>query len=302
MNKQKLFAWLTRVFAFVGILAMIFLIVNTLKQNIVATTSYPSFGGTMELKSESVSYDSVRSIGAPELLRDENTNTEQKVIKTGSLSLTVDDAISSAQNIRTMIEEEKGFVQTSSINELEDGTHYGYVTVRVPSSAFEESMAALKKMAVVVEAESVSASDITEQYIDLSARLKNAKAQEARYIEILETAKTVDEILQIETALSNTRGYIESLTGQIQYLDSQTEMSSITITLSEEPVVKIGGKTFRPWTSVKQAAQTVVSIAQWLVVAIIWIVIIGACIGAPVVLILWVGWKIAKRRKVGARK
>ena len=136
-------------------------------------------------------------------------------------------------------------------------------------------MASVKELAVVVERETSSAEDVTEQYIDFAARLKNAQAQETRYVEILDVAKTVEEILQIESALGNIRGYIESLQGQLNYLDSLTGFSTITISLSEEPIITIGGKEFRPGTSAKEAAQAVVAIAQWLVIAIIWILIVG---------------------------
>jgi hypothetical protein len=299
MRIQKYFPLFTRALAIVGVIAIIAALVMglmSLNQNISTTaSSYGGKGGGVEMRTESVSFDQKLSYAPPELLNDGSTNIEQKVIMTGSLSLIVDDAVESARAIRVLTEGKKGFVQTSSINELEDGTHYGYVTLRVPSNVFEVGMSELKEMAVVVESESVSSSDVTEQYIDLSARLKNAKAQEIRYVEILDVAKTVEEILQIETALANVRGYIESLTGQIQYLDSQTDMSSITVTLSEEPAIKIGGKVFRPLTSIKQAAQAVVSIAQWLVIAIIWIVIVGVSIGAPVAIVGWGGRKIYRR-------
>jgi hypothetical protein len=67
------------------------------------------------------------------------------------------------------------------------------------------------------------------------------------------------------------------------------------VNLDEEPVIKVGGKVFRPGTTVKQAAQAVVQLAQWFVGAIIWIVILGVGIGAPLVLIVWLGWKGVRR-------
>ena len=110
-------------------------------------------------------------------------------------------------------------------------------------------------------------------------------------------ATTVEEILQIENALASVRGYIESLTGQIQYLDSQADFSTITVSLDEEPIITIGGKEFRPGTTVKLAAQAVVSLAQWFVEAVIWVVIVGIGIGVPLALIGWLGWKGIVRLK-----
>jgi hypothetical protein len=189
-------------------------------------------------------------------------------------------------------------VETSTLQEHEDGTKSGYVTIRVPADQYDITMATVKELAVVVERETSSAEDVTEQYIDLAARLKNAQAQETRYVEILDVAKTVEEILQIESALGNIRGYIESLQGQLNYLDSLTGFSTITISLSEEPVITIGGKEFRPGTTIKEAAQAVVAIAQWLMTAIIWILIVGVGVGVPLALIVWLVWKGIGRIKV----
>ncbi len=247
------------------------------------------------MRSDSLSFAQGVAPVPQELLKDDNLNVENKVIKTGSLSLIVDDAVESAVAIRAIAETKKGFVETSSINEQPDGTHFGYVNLRMPSDVFEASMKELKDLAVVVESEGVSGQDVTQQYIDLSARLKNAKAEEARYVEILRSATTVTDMLQIEQALAGVRGTIESLTGQIQYFENQTDMSTISVTLSEEPAIVIGGKIFRPWTNVKAAAQAVVSIGQWLVIAIIWVVIVGVGVGIPVAIVGWVGYRMVRR-------
>lgn len=299
MHIKTSLPWLTRAFAIIGVIALITAVVlGFSRDNDAVTSSYADYGGGVTaMRSESASFDQSFATSSPELLKDGNPNVEQKVIRTGSLSLVVDDAVESALTIRALAEAKKGFVETSSIVEQEDGTHYGYVNLRVPSTTFEASMAELKKMAVIVESEGVSSQDVTEQYIDLSARLNNAKAQEIRYVEILKTAKTVEEMLQIEQALASVRATIESFTGQMQYLESQTDMSAISVTLSEEPAITIGGKVFRPWTNVKQAAQAVVSLAQQIVIAIIWVVIVGVGIGLPVAIIGWVGWKSVRRFK-----
>lgn len=286
---------LTRALAVIGAIAIVVVVVMQFTDGIVPVATQSYGGDIAYLRADSTAYETAYDkslvLGAPELLADASADIDQKVIKTGNLTLTVDDAVASAQRIRGLANEKNGTVQTSSIIEQEDGTHYGYVTLRVPAEAFEATMAALKEMAVVVESENVSSSDVTEQYIDLSARLNNAKAQEVRYVEILKVANIVEEMLQIEQALANVRATIESYTGQIQYLDSQVGMSTITVTLSEEPSVTIGGKVFRPGTTVKQAAQAVVAIAQAIVVAVIWVVIVGVGVGVPLALIGWLVWK-----------
>ncbi|PJE76956.1 hypothetical protein COV05_02060 [Candidatus Uhrbacteria bacterium CG10_big_fil_rev_8_21_14_0_10_48_16] len=302
-NNMKLastLTWITRGFALIGLIAIVGYVSQNLFYSYTTSTSTSSFGGYPEMAVMELQMNedevSIRSSAPNTLLYDEAIAAEvdQKIIKTGTLDLVIDQAEESILSITTLTEGQGGYVQSSSLREHEDGTKSGYIIVRVPADTFESSLEELKAMALVVERETTSAEDVTENYIDLSARLKNAQVQEARYVEILDIATTVEEILQIEQALGNIRGYIESLTGQLQYLDSLTGFSTITINLSEEPVLTIGGKEFRPGTTVKEAAQAVVAIAQWLVIAIIWIVIIGIGIGIPLSLLGWLGWKLVR--------
>ncbi|MBI5793846.1 DUF4349 domain-containing protein [Candidatus Uhrbacteria bacterium] len=304
MSIQKSLPWITRVLAIVGVVALVWSVAQYFTGvRPIYTTSSPEFYEQAVTDSSTSfvgDYGEKAIMPGGELLRDDALAAEidQKIIKTGDLSLIVLDVEESSAAVKSLAEEKGGYVQSSSVSEHEDGTLSGYVIIRVPADQFDSSVEALKSEALVVEEEFVGTQDVTEQYIDLSARLKNAQAQEVRYREILGSATTVEEILQIENALTTVRGNIESLTGQIQYLDSQTDFSTITVNLDEEPVIKVGGKVFRPGTTVKQAAQAVVSLAQWLVEAIIWIVIVGVGIGVPLAFIVWIIWKgVARLRK-----
>lgn len=234
-----------------------------------------------------------------EMLYDEATaqTVDEKKIKSGTLDMVVDQVDETVGQIQQLTLEQQGTVQNVWIYEQPDGTKTGSVTIKVPFAKFEQIITDIKQLARVVEQETISTDDVTEQYIDLSARLKNAKTQEGRYLEILNSAKNVEEILQIEQALGNIRSQIESLIGRIQYLDSMTDYSTINVNLNEEPTIKIGGKDFRPGTTIQTAAQAVVEIAQWLVIAIIWIVIVGVGVGVPLLLIGWLGWKLVKKVK-----
>ncbi|MBI4435159.1 DUF4349 domain-containing protein [Candidatus Uhrbacteria bacterium] len=304
MTIKQLSPWLTRTLAVIGLITIIVFVASSLFNTFSGATSSSYSGAYAELTmSDSAASFETKSLRAPEpggLLYDEAIAAEvdQKIIKTGSLDLVVDHADESLTAVESLTESKGGYVQTSTIQEHEDGTLSGYVTIRVPAEQFDTTIEELKGLAIVVERETTSAQDVTEQYIDLAARLKNAQAQETRYVEILDVAKKVEEILQIESALGNIRGYIESLQGQLQYLDSLTGFSTITISLSEEPVITVGGKEFRPGTTVKQAMQAVVAIAQWFVVAIVWIVIVGVGVGVPLTLIVWLVWKGIVRIKV----
>ena len=94
--------------------------------------------------------------------------------------------------------------------------------------------------------------DVTEQYTDLEAQLRNAKAQEEVYLEILKQAKTVEDILLVQDRLGNIRAVIEGLEGRIKYLENATSYSTITVSLQEEPVVRAPTKEFRLGASVRR--------------------------------------------------
>jgi len=222
---------------------------------------------------------------------------DQKIIKTGYLVLTVDDVGETVSKLTALASGKGGFVQESSASEREDGTHFGNVTVRVPSDQFESAMADAKSYAVSVVTESSQGQDVTEQYTDLEAQLRNAEAQEAEYLKILTKATTVDEILQVQSYLSNVRYTIESLQGRMQYLENLTTYSTISIGLSEEPSVHLPTKDFKFGSAVNEAVQALVAIVQNLALVAIWLVIVGGGILVPGGLIVWGIDKLVKRTR-----
>jgi archaellum component FlaC len=222
---------------------------------------------------------------------------EQRIIKTGYLSLVVNSVNDTVQRIEELTNEMNGFVQSSSVSERDDGTHDGSMTVRVPVDNMETAMEDIKTLANVVETERVTGQDVTEQYTDLEARLENARSQEERYRELLDQAEDVQDILSIEQQLNQIRNEIEHLEGRLQSLENRTSYSTININLSEEPKVQAPTKTFRPLTSVNEAVQALIEFGQQFVIGLIWVAIVGGGIAIPIALVGWVAYKIYKAIK-----
>ena len=106
------------------------------------------------------------------------------------------------------------------------------ITLRVPANnlaAAEKDAAALGR----VISQTASENDVTQQHVDLAARLKNLQAEEARLRSFFRQAKSVSEMLAIERQLSRVRGEIESMQAQIAYLENQAALATFTIQLSE---------------------------------------------------------------------
>ena len=156
---------------------------------------------------------------------------EQKLIKTSYITLEVEDFYETSTSIKEIVSFHKGYIADTSERD-DDGRKYGYITARVPQQYFEDVTEEIKALGKVDEAKT-AVEDVTEEYVDLQARLNNLKKQEERYLEILGAATTVEDILSVETQLERIRGEIESYEGRLQYLDSLIDYATLHITIRE---------------------------------------------------------------------
>ncbi|MBO9582923.1 MAG: DUF4349 domain-containing protein [Flavobacterium sp.] len=167
---------------------------------------------------------------------------EQKIIKQASLRFETDNLENTFNQIKKAIIENNGNI----FNDTE-GKNYNNVSrvlvIKVPSQNFDRFIDAVSKGVSYFDEKQISAEDVTEQYIDLTSRLKTKKKLEERYLEILKKANKVSEILEIEQQISTIREEIEAKEGQLKYLESRVSESTITIefykTIPEKEGVKI---------------------------------------------------------------
>ena len=169
--------------------------------------------------------------------------TERMIIRNADMSLVVEDVTETRDEIETLAANLGGWVVESNIYGEEEEMR-GWVSIRVPSSKFEQALSELRALAVRVSSESTSTQDITEEYVDLESRLRNAEATESQYLSLLDTAEEVEDILTIYEALSRIRYEIEQIKGRMQYLEQLSAMSLISINLTPEvslgPLVRPG--------------------------------------------------------------
>ena len=212
---------------------------------------------------------------------------ERMIVRTGDISLVVADVTQSRDEIARLAVSLNGYVVSSRIWGEEQDTR-GSISIRVPDEKFEQTLAELRSLAVRVTAESTNSRDITEEYVDLGSRLKNAEATESQYLALLEKAGDVDDILNIYERLSRIRSEIEQLKGRMQYLERTASMSLITAQLEPEatarPLVRAG------WSALeifKSAVRGLVTAGQFLGSAAIWLVIFIPIWGTILGIILW---------------
>jgi len=180
---------------------------------------------------------------------------QQKVIKTASLSITVNDVNKTVGQITSEAVLVNGFVQNSSVTENEKGLKYANIILRVPASSFENLVAKIKSFASLVEREDINGQEVTQEYVDLQADLTHNQAVESQYLELLKRAQKVEEIIAVRDKLDQVQGEIEQIKGRIRYLDNQTEMATIAVNISSEAKVTLPAEKWQPWEIVKEAAK-----------------------------------------------
>jgi len=222
------------------------------------------------------------------------SNEERMIVRTGEMSLVVDDVIDARDEIAQLAVRLDGYVVSSRISgEEEDRT--GRISIRVPDDKFESALAELRDLAVRVTSESTDSQDVTEEYVDLQSRLKNAEATENQYLALLEKATDVEDILRIYERLSQVRREIEQIKGRMQYLERTSSMSLIEVRLKPEatakPLVRVGWNIVEIFKSAIRglviAGQVIGTIAIWLVIfSPIWVTVLGI-----------IYWRYRRRRK-----
>lgn len=196
-------------------------------------------------------------------------SADRKVIRNASLQLEADDTRETYDEIVKIAERLGGFVANAEVSPTTDDEQPAIrVTVRIPSQELSGALTAFKGVAQKVVSESQDAQDVTETFIDLEAQLTNLKALEVELRALLEEVRNQpdadpDKLLRVFTEISNTRGQIEQIQGQLNYLsdavDLATAQVSIAPTAEAIPIVEEG---WAPSETVRSATRTLVSALQ----------------------------------------
>lgn len=232
----------------------------------------------------------------------------RKIIYTGNISVVVKDPAESAHKVEQLATEAGGYVSQSQLSQYTGDLMRGMVVIRVPVASYQRVFEQIRKLGVRVLSENSNASDVTSEYTDLEAQLRNLEAAEKELAAMLAevrarpNAKPAD-ILEVYNALTQKRGEIEQVKGRLQYLGNQVSLSTITVDLVPDevtkPVVETG---WQPLATLKDASRTLVNILQGLVDLLINLLVVVVpvllIVALPIVLlILLVRWLVRRRRK-----
>jgi len=159
---------------------------------------------------------------------------ERKIIRNADLQLEANAPEEAQQKITQIAESKGGFVveSTQSSSDVKATTRDTVtMTVRVPSAKFDEALNEIRQTASRVIVESVKGQDVTEEFIDIEARLKTQKALETQFLEIMKRSNSVEDALNVQTEIARVRGEIEKIEGRKRFLESQASLSTVKIKL-----------------------------------------------------------------------
>lgn len=166
---------------------------------------------------------------------DEATNLEEisrKLIKEGWVEFETKSIESTGQKLLALVEQYNGYVASDNVYKS-TGRTTNTVTIRIPSESFDQVLEASIQDVKKIDNKQINVRDVTEEFVDIEARLKTKRALEMRYSELLQQAKSVSEILEIESELGSLRADIESIEGRLKYLQNQVSFSTLHLTFYE---------------------------------------------------------------------
>ena len=208
--------------------------------------------------------------------------TERMVIRTASMKVSVADPAQSMQAVQALANTLGGYVVNSEVGNNSDSAGVIYttssITIRVPAEKLDEAMAKIRELAADAKtgviSESVSGQDVTSEYVDSESRLTNLKAAEKQLQELLDKATDLQYTVEIFKQLTDIRGQIEVLQGQMKYLKESSQLSAVSVWFVAEASLKpieIGG--WKPEGAAREALQALINAAQGLGTFLIWFAI-----------------------------
>jgi hypothetical protein len=227
---------------------------------------------------------------------------ERLIIRTADMSIVAADTEEALSRIAEMANSSGGWVVGSNVFQSSDVSKTGYIEIRVPAEGFQSVLDAIAGLAVEVTNLSTSGQDVTEEFVDLDARLGNLEATAARLRTFLDEARNVEEALAVNAELSRVEGEIEAIKGRMQYLEQSSAFSSITVNVTPDELaepIEVGG--WQPQGVAKQAVEALINALQVVANAVIWFVLFALpillVIAIPVVLIIWIIQRLRRRER-----
>ncbi|MCE5321901.1 DUF4349 domain-containing protein [bacterium] len=220
--------------------------------------------------------------------RIDNSNADvgisQVIVKTANMSMRVKNAESAGDKAVDIAKSLGGYVSDSSLTRDAGSSTSETMIIRVPVSSFERAIERLSALGKITS-KSINGEDVTGELVDLESRLRNKRAEERQYLEIMNKAHRINDIITVSNELYRVRGEIEETAGRIKYLKSTAAMSTIDLTLDEKAKAKpVQSQIHKSMTgAVASLGRTISSIAGLL----IWLAVYSPFWAIPILVALY---------------
>ncbi len=169
---------------------------------------------------------------------------DRKIIRNANLTLEVNSTTEAQQKVNSIAEQNGGFVVTSEARQREAAeperrTLDIKLVVRVPAERFGPALDAIRGLATSVREDNVAGQDVTEEFIDLEARIRTQKALELQFLEIMKQARKVEDALEVQRQIADVRTDIEKLEGRRRFLENRAALSTITVNLETPKMIAV---------------------------------------------------------------
>lgn len=228
--------------------------------------------------------------------------TERKIIRNADIRLETSSPEETRQKIAAAAESRKGFVvetSQSSSNAQTGARDTINMTIRVPAEKFDETLGEIRAAGDRVIQETVKGQDVTEEFIDIEARLKAKRALEEQFLEIMKRSTTVSDALNVQKELAEVRGEIEKIEGRKRFLENQAALSTIRIQMLTPASLSANPSGF--FYELKEAVSTgfnaALQVVLFLVTAAIALLPFLIFIILPIYLLLRYLWRKRLRRR-----
>jgi hypothetical protein len=223
------------------------------------------------------------------------TETEERLVVTEStLSLVVSNVRQTSDQIIDQAKNLNGYMVNTTLTNPEEAP-FATVTVRVPSENLRSALDYFRSLAVKVTSENIQGTDITDEYVDIEARIATLEKTKSKFEEILDKASEVQDLLNVQRQLVYIQDQIDTLKGRQKYLEQTAKLAKITVYLSTDEYALPYAPTeaFRPKVIFKLAVRSLITCLRSLAKVLIWAGVY-AVIWLPVGLIAFFIWKKKK--------
>ena len=202
---------------------------------------------------------------------------ERKIIRNADITMEVPSTTEAQHRVTVIAESHGGFVVTSESKQRESidpaqRTLDIKLVVRIPAAQFGSSLDEIKGLAGNIPEAHVTGQDVTEDFIDLEARLKTQKALELQFLEIMKDARKVTDALEVQRQIAEVRTDIEKLEGRKRFLENRSSLSTITVNIQTPKVITVSTTGFR--SSLRDAVSDSLELASDMVMFFVRFVIV----------------------------